>query len=125
MVRRGGDDECWPWTGAVTKDGLGKVYTWRGSELAHRIAWVLLRGDLPALITLRRRCTTDSCVNPSHHDWTRLVHRNRAKLTADQVRAIRAAAARGESAKAIARRFSVSRDHIYAVVNRLQWRDVA
>lgn len=60
-------DECWIWQAARTH-GYGRF--WDGSRLqpAHRIAFEMLRGDIPPGLVLDHLCRTPPCVNPYHLD---------------------------------------------------------
>lgn len=63
---RRGPDECWPWAGAVSKNGYGTAGT---AGTAHRIAWEREHGPIPDGLTidhLTDRCTRRDCVNPAH-----------------------------------------------------------
>lgn len=66
-VDRSGD--CWLWTACVTKDGYGRFYVGDGRRiiLAHRFAYELLVGPIPAEHEVDHRHTcSKSCVNPAH-----------------------------------------------------------
>ncbi len=63
-IRLGDSAACWIWDRATTNSGYGK-YGGR-SELAHRIAYRLVRGEIPAGMHLDHLCRTKLCVNPSH-----------------------------------------------------------
>lgn len=68
-VARGGPDDCWPWLGAKRATGYGKVGLGRrgaGTESAHRVAWTLTRGDIPAGLEIDHLCRNRGCVNPDH-----------------------------------------------------------
>lgn len=62
---------CWLWTGLINNKGYGQI-GWHGrSQLAHRVAWQLTRGDIPlglhrGTICVLHRCDTAGCVKPSH-----------------------------------------------------------
>lgn len=80
-VRRGGPDDCWPWTGALA-DGHGHLREGVPSRRfvrAHRVAWGLLVGAIPPGLGLDhlchnrdlgcpggRSCVHRRCVNPAH-----------------------------------------------------------
>lgn len=53
---------CWEWTGTLDKDGYGM----HSRGLAHRVAWMLLRGEIPEGLELDHLCRNRSCVNPDH-----------------------------------------------------------
>lgn len=69
--RSGGDNACWRWTGRRNQShlGYGRI-SWHGTQrLAHHVAWLLLRGEIPVGKILRHRCPgggNDWCVNPWH-----------------------------------------------------------
>jgi hypothetical protein len=55
-------DGCWPWVGPVNNMGYG--YT--GGEYAHRHAYELACGPIPAGFVLDHLCRNPLCVNPAH-----------------------------------------------------------
>jgi hypothetical protein len=73
-------DTCWFWTGWISKRGYGRTRGADGkSALAHRIAYQLAKGDIPAGLVLDHLCHTGDracpggddcphrrCVNPDH-----------------------------------------------------------
>jgi hypothetical protein len=59
---RGGDDECWLWQGCMNPvTGYGKFRLNGRGTSAHRAAYLLLVGPVPADLCRNRRC-----VNPAH-----------------------------------------------------------
>lgn len=59
---------CWLWTGTLQSKGYGLLSTTRraGPLLAHRIAWLLLRGPIPPGGQVLHSCDVPCCVNPGH-----------------------------------------------------------
>ncbi len=62
---------CWLWTGAVGSTGYGcfriaSSRVPRSLKPAHRVAYELLRGPIPALYELDHLCKVPTCVNPRH-----------------------------------------------------------
>ena len=58
-----GDGACWPWGGAVDRDGYGC----QGRDRAQRIAWELAnRQDLLAGQAVMHSCDSSLCCNPKH-----------------------------------------------------------
>lgn len=57
----------------------------------------------------------------AHGTRTRGSRHWKAVLTADEVRAIRAARAGGASGPAIAQRFGITKGHVYSIANRRIW----
>lgn len=132
---------CWVFTGPLT-DGYGSVYATKGRRVsAHRAAYTLYCGD-PGAFYVLHRCDNRACCNPGHlflgtqQDNIRDCHRKgrafnnkgelhpNARLKAEQVLAIRAAAAAGTPRARIARRFRLRERYIYAIVARKIWRSI-
>lgn len=61
---------CWIWTGNVDTNGYGRVCANGSTALAHRVSWLVFRGEIPS----RTPCVLHdcpggdwpSCVNPAH-----------------------------------------------------------
>lgn len=146
--RSGGPAACWEWRGALL-NGYGRNGSVGpgGSRLAHRIVWELTRGEIPAGLCACHRCDNPTCCNPAHLflgtipenniDMTQKGRRkfgftpkdgernNNARLTADDVRAIRSAYDPGVVTMAeIARRFGVNETAVWKIVNRKRWAHV-
>jgi hypothetical protein len=94
---------CHFWDGAKDRDGYGKTRVQARAEYAHRHAYAEYHGltmeDIRGVI-IRHVCDNPSCVNPLHllpgtqadnlRDMVVRGRHGRAKLTEDDVRAIRA-----------------------------------
>jgi hypothetical protein len=60
-------DGCWLWTGARHVTGYGYLRRTRNQPaLAHRIAWELANGPIPAGMEVCHHCDNPPCVNPTH-----------------------------------------------------------
>lgn len=62
-------DACWLWRG-WTLHGYGKLGLWREGRYrqfsAHRVAYMLTRGDIPDGMLVCHECDTPLCVRPDH-----------------------------------------------------------
>lgn len=57
---------CWLYTGFRKWDGYGWVSRSGRCMTAHRYAWTLLRGPVPAGMHLLHNCDVPACCNPDH-----------------------------------------------------------
>lgn len=59
--------ECWLWTGSVDAYGYGQLSFGHSKKLkAHRVAWELVNGAIPAGMGVLHRCDTPRCVRTEH-----------------------------------------------------------
>lgn len=66
-VDRSGD--CWLWTGALDRNGYGRISTGgRGDPIAfvHRVAYELIVGPIPDGLVIDHLCRNRACCNPDH-----------------------------------------------------------
>lgn len=92
--RSGGPDACWPWRGSIETTGYGRAW-WDGrNEMAHRVAYLLAKGPIPAGLEIDHLCRNRPCQNPAHLEAvTQRVNKRRTMLT-PELRARRAEAGR-------------------------------
>lgn len=57
---------CWLWMGGCSQNGYGAFKVNGRQETAHRIAYSLLRGEIPEGLQLDHLCRVRCCVNPDH-----------------------------------------------------------
>jgi hypothetical protein len=55
---------CWVWNGSRTTHNYGFHTKYR--RLAHRLAWMIVRGPIPSGLNVCHRCDNPPCVNPAH-----------------------------------------------------------
>lgn len=128
---------CWEWTAARTKNGYARIRIAGETILAHRAVYAILYGPIPKKMDVCHTCDVRHCVRPSHlfldtrkGNMQDAVRKGRqakgeiqghAKLTASDVRAIRAS---GASQKALAVRYNVTQSNISCVANRKTWKHI-
>lgn len=57
---------CWLWTGSINNTGYGTKGVSGKFYLAHRLSWLLNKGEIPTGKQVLHRCDVRSCVNPDH-----------------------------------------------------------
>lgn len=136
---------CWEWQGyrMEGKRPYGKTRYDGKRQYAHRIAWGLTYGPIPAGLLVLHTCDNPPCCNPAHlflgthrdniHDALnkgRLEGRvggkgethGNAKLTWPLVHTIRQQHAQGVSIRAIAANLGIAWNTAYRVVIRQTWK---
>lgn len=57
---------CWNWIGAKKNRNYGG-FCYNGKfEKAHRVSWILYKGEIPAKMCVCHHCDNESCVNSDH-----------------------------------------------------------
>lgn len=59
-------NDCKLWTGYVQSGGYGQLYYNGKRVLAHRHAWYMSVGDIPAGMMVCHHCDTPLCINIKH-----------------------------------------------------------
>jgi len=131
---------CWEWTGGRLAKGYGVLHRNKRLVLAHRRAYTLAVGPIPAGKMILHSCDNPPCVNPAHlrpgtvRDNARdAVERGRltpptsvgsanaaAKLTEVQVRNIRRLYSKGAGGR-LADQFGVSRSTVCRIAKGKAW----
>ena len=134
---------CWEWTAFRDKNGYGRIGLGGredGVGFAHRVAWMLFRGEIPAGKLVLHKCDNPPCVRPSHlftgTDSDNAFDRSKKGRNRDQfgqknnlskiekeehIREIRRRVAMGESQVSIGKIFGVSQSAVSKIVRRKRW----
>ena len=75
--RSAGPGGCWPWMAHIHRNGYGKFMVDRVPRMAHRVAFEIARGPIPAGKHLDHLCRTRACVNPAHLEPVSQAENNR------------------------------------------------
>lgn len=59
-------NDCFLWNGPLDKDGYGTFHFRRRGRRAHRVAWYMAHGDIPAGMVVNHICRNRHCVNVQH-----------------------------------------------------------
>lgn len=138
-IVRGEPDACWGWTGATLREGRGKIAVDGRARPAARVLVALRDGldlDDPTWHA-RHTCDTPTCHNPAHlvqgtprQNAGDMVQRGRstarerhpmARLSEQQVAAIRAERAAGTPRREVAERYGVHPEHVTRVTSGRSW----
>jgi hypothetical protein len=143
-VRQGAADECWPWTAFTNPRGYGMFRVVAGRmDLVHRLAWEIANGPIPDGLQVLHHCDNPPCCNPAHlfvgtnadkvakgrasypHPWRQGERHHGAKLTAEQVREIRAADVTAPGARAaLAKQYGVTPGLITNILKGKVWKSL-
>lgn len=122
---------CIVWTGALTPKGYGSISrdgTAATVAAAHRVAYELAGHEVPRGMQLDHLCRRRHCVNVEHLQPVtnaENVRRGRsAKLTAEQVRAMRARRASGTLLRELSVEYRVSIACAHHAVTCVTWGDI-
>ena len=136
------DSGCRVWTGWCDGGGYGRVAVGRTMRLAHVVAWELANGcAVPTGAVVRHNCDNPPCIEPTHliigtqgQNVADMFERGRcdrsgernnsAKLTADQVREIRAKHTAGQRVSSLSREYGISKSQVKNIVTGKQWKEV-
>ena len=132
------------WTGSLTKGGYGQFNAGlladgrKDITRAHRYAWTIEHGAIPAGLSICHHCDNRRCVNPAHlflgihgdnnrdmfgkgrghvFDGTHILGaRNvNSKLAAEDVLEIRALRARGVPLSEVSQRFNITKANVSSI----------
>lgn len=126
---RGYETPCHVWQRSLNSGGYAQVNRGGRPQSVVRIRYEAKYGPMPASTVPDHLCRVRACVNPDHVEPVSMaVNTQRgdcAKLTADDVRAIRTRRAAGERLRVIAADFGVSDQAVSDIARRKRWANVA
>jgi hypothetical protein len=141
-VSRGDASACWTWTAALQQpDGYGLVWVDGKMKRAHRVAFELERGKIPAGKVVCHHCDNPPCCNPAHlflgtkqrnMSDARLKRRHahgkrhgKAILTPKRVIQVRRRYAEGEPLAILAAEYGMTTGGIHAAIVGRNWKHLS
>ena len=61
-----GLEKCWVWIACKNGYGYGSFFVSGILHGAHRVSWMIHKGDIPDKLNVLHKCDVPSCVNPHH-----------------------------------------------------------
>lgn len=124
-----GLDSCWYWTSS-TRNGYGVLVLNYKKIAAHRISYIIYKGEIPSGMVVCHSCDNPICVNPHHlflgspadniHDMI-LKKRVRVRgktFTEDYARSIKNLYDSGKSINTLSKTLNIARQSIRKMINR-------
>ena len=145
-VKTGSDDACWEWQACRIKYGYGQLRFNGKNFLAHRVAYLLTKGELTPGLSVMHTCDNPPCCNPRHlilapHAENMRDAKTKGRMTADHLKPFQLAGQGHNSAKltdedvlniraskkrlqALAKRYGISRMTVHRIRRNLAWRHI-
>jgi len=60
------EQACWIWNNSKDKNGYGYIKYQYKTNKAHRVSYILFKGDIPKGMFVCHTCDNPSCINPDH-----------------------------------------------------------
>lgn len=130
---------CWLWEEHVCIKGYGRI-RYRGKKRqAHRVSWIIHRGEIPLGMNVLHKCDVTGCVNPDHlflgtdtdnardREQKQRGHNFKgadmpwAKLSEDDIKAIRLDT---RSQRTIAKNYGITQSAVSLIRLRKNWRHI-
>lgn len=134
------DEQCWYWLASTAGNGYGqiKLTGQRKQIYAHRVSYLLYKGEIPENMEVCHKCDDPLCVNPNHlflgtraDNAQDMKQKGRstageksgtAKLNENDVKDIRVMLLKGVSQIKIAGLFGISQIQISRINTGKQWK---
>ena len=122
-------ETCWLWIACCGNEGYGQFWVNKKIIKAHRFAYELWIGKIPAGLCVRHKCDNPKCVRPEHletgshqDNMNDMIYRGRchSKLTKNDIIEIRVLSGFFNQTE-LGKMYSISQTHISNILNNKRW----
>ena len=127
------ENGCWVWNKSRHRQGYGNLTYEKKNLLAHRVSWIIFKGEIEDGKKIFHICDNPPCVNPDHlfigtqrDNIIDMFNKNRAthqKITREQANEIRLLYSKNICTIEISERFGISKSAISMIVNNKIWKN--
>lgn len=135
-------DNCWYWNGTIQSSGYGSICIKFKRYRAHRLSYILFKGNIPKNMFVCHTCDIKHCVNPDHlwlgtlqdnvndmmnkgrHARVSKEKHSQCKLRTNDISKIRKLHNHGWNYKKLAKHYNISTGYIRSICKfrcRLDW----
>lgn len=131
---------CWAWNGAVQGVGYHQIRYGKRKEMAHRVSWMLYKGEIPEGLNVLHTCDNRRCTNPDHlflgtakdnavdrqqkNRGQKGITHNKCKLSENDVKEIKKLLKLGVKMTRIAEDYEVTNGTIWFISKNLTWKHI-
>lgn len=134
---------CWIWIGCMfQRTGYGQFHYKHHPYRAHRVSYIIHKGQIPEGMLVLHKCDVPCCVNPEHlylgthqDNANDMMRRGRNtptvgekhpnhRLKEKDIREIRKKYENGVNIMKLSNEYGVAFQHIYRIVTRERWKHV-
>lgn len=139
-IEKEDENGCWIWGASKNQYGYGQIAFQKKPILAHRLSYIIHKGNISKSCVIRHTCDTPACVNPNHLEigtqadnmndmWERKrgnttiksrgCHHYLSKLTEEQVKSIRSS---NKTVQELSDDYNIKYHAMWNIVHKRTWK---
>lgn len=139
MIDKKSDEECWPWFGSL-QNGYGSFYSNGKKNYVHIFMYKTFIGEIPDKMEVCHKCDNPPCANYHHYflgtrvdNLMDMVSKGRhqrgenhylSSFIEQDIINIRKLHSNGETQRSIAKKYNVTFQTIWQIVNKKTWKHI-